>query len=116
MKKTVAVLVTSLLLIVMSGCLIDYEPATFEVQGEQAVMIGVIDGTTPDEVQDLIDAHPNVTTIVMQDVEGSADDEANLVAARLVHQHGFHTHVPADGLIASGGVDFFLAGTTRTVA
>ena len=106
-----------ILLILTTGCsllLSDYTPASFTVSGNQAIMSGAIDGSTPDEVQRLIDEHPEVTTIVMQNVEGSVNDEANLVAARLVRQHGLHTHVPADGEIAAGGVDFFLAGVERT--
>jgi len=94
---------------------IDYIAATFVVNDETAVMTGVIDSTTPNTVQTLIDEHPNVTTIVMQQVDGSVDDDANLIAARLVQQHGFNTHVPSDGVIASGGVDFFLAGNQRTI-
>lgn len=93
----------------------DYTPASFDVDGERAIMSGVIDGTTPERVQALINEHPEVKTIVMQEVDGSADDEANIVASRLVRKHGFNTHVPADGMIASGGVDFFLAGVERTV-
>lgn len=93
----------------------DYMSATFEVEGNTAFMNGVIDGTTPGEVRDLIEDYPEVRRIVMENVDGSDDDEANLRAARRVREHGFHTHVPADGLIASGGTDFFIAGTTRTV-
>ena len=37
-----------------------------------------------------------------------------IVVVIAVH-HGFNTHVPADGEIASGGVDFFLSGVERTV-
>ena len=51
----------------------------------------------------------------MQEVPGSIDDEANLAAARLVRSYGLKTLVPTDGLIASGGVDFFLAGVERIV-
>ncbi|MEM7032584.1 MAG: alpha/beta hydrolase [Chloroflexota bacterium] len=115
--KQVILFLWPLLFAFTTGCTIvfdDYTPASFQVDGDQAVMTGVIDGTTPEEVQLLIDDYPNVTTIIMQHVEGSADDEANLIAARLIRQHGFDTHVPADGLIASGGVDFFLAGVERT--
>lgn len=104
--------------LLVTGCaaLFDnYAPASFTVDGDQVIMSGVIDSTTPDEVERLIDEHPEVKTIVMQEVDGSADDEANLIASRLVRQHGFNTHVPADGMIASGGVDFFLAGVERTV-
>ncbi|MEM7113734.1 MAG: alpha/beta hydrolase [Chloroflexota bacterium] len=115
--KQFKLIILSVLLSVTTSCALllnDYTPAAFTVNGDQATMSGAIDGSTPDEVQRLIDEHPEVTTIVMQNVEGSVDDEANLVAARLVRQHGFHTHVPADGEIASGGVDFFLAGVERT--
>lgn len=92
-----------------------YEAATFEVEGEKASMYGVIDHTTPQVVQSLIDEHPEVTTIVMIDVPGSDDDPANLTAARLVRAHGFTTVVPSNGIIASGGVDFFIAGAERIV-
>jgi len=89
-------------------------PASFEVQGNEAVMTGVIGESTPDAVSDLIDDHPEVTTIVLTDVPGSDNDEANLEASSLVRQAQLATHVPADGLIASGGVDFFLAGAERS--
>lgn len=92
-----------------------YEAATFEVEGETASMYGVIDHTTPQVVQSLIDEHPEVTTIVMIDVPGSDDDPANLAAARLVRARGFTTVVPSNGVIASGGVDFFIAGAERIV-
>ena len=93
----------------------DYQPARFKVKGNQAFMVGAIDETTPEQVKKLIQKNPEVTTIVMSNVEGSVDDEANVVAARLVRQHGYKTHVPANGVIASGGVDFFLAGFERTI-
>ena len=92
-----------------------YKAATFEVEGEKALMYGVIDHTTPQVVQSLIDEHPEVTTIVMIDVPGSDDDPANLVAARLVREHGLTMIVPSNGVIASGGVDFFIAGAERIV-
>ena len=38
-----------------------------------------------------------------------------LQAARLVRSYGLNTVVLADSLIASGGVDFFLAGVERTI-
>lgn len=74
----------------------------------------MIGSGTPDEVAEMLDENPDLTTIVLQDVPGSGDDEANLEASRLVRKAGLATHVPADGFIASGGVDFFLAGTARS--
>lgn len=88
--------------------------AAFEVEGSVATMTGVIDSSTPDAVRILIEDYPELTTISLVDVPGSADDEANIAAARLVRSSGLSTHVPADGEIASGGVDFFLAGTGRS--
>ncbi|MEM9132166.1 MAG: hypothetical protein AAF962_05755 [Actinomycetota bacterium] len=90
--------------------------AAFAVEGSEAFMSGVIASSTPAAVRELIAEHPEVTTIVMVDVPGSADDVANLEAARLVREAGLDTHVPADGEIASGGVDFYLAGVERTFA
>jgi hypothetical protein len=92
-----------------------YEAATFEIEGETAFMYGVIDHTTPGVVQALVDEHPEVTRIVMVDVPGSDDDPANLEASRLVREHGLVTVVPSNGVIASGGVDFFTAGKYRVV-
>ena len=92
----------------------DDSPAAFVVERNQAIMTGVIDGSTPDAVEELLDDHPNVTTIVMSYVPGSADDAANLRAAQLVREAGLNTHLDADGEVASGGVDFFLAGTKRS--
>jgi hypothetical protein len=92
-----------------------YEAATFEVEDDTAFMYGVIDHTTPALVQALFDEHPGVTRIVMVDVPGSDDDPANLAASRLVREHGMVTVVPSNGVIASGGVDFFAAGEHRIV-
>lgn len=96
----------------------DAEPAAatglFAVDGDEATMTGEIGSSTPDEVRSLIESNPDVTTIVMVDVPGSGDDEANLVASRLIREAGLATYVPADGFIASGGVDFYLAGLERS--
>ncbi|WP_152558771.1 COG3904 family protein [Endozoicomonas numazuensis] len=69
----------------------------------------------PVKYEQLLNENPQATTIVMEYVEGSVDDEANLEAARLVRLNKLNTLVPGDGLIASGGTDFFLAGLKRTI-
>ncbi len=92
----------------------DLDGAHFAVDGSKAEMTGVIGPTTPARVLELIFEHPKVRTIVMRDVPGSMDDEANLRSARLVRRFGLATHVPSSGVVASGGTDFFLAGATRT--
>jgi hypothetical protein len=92
-----------------------YEAATFAIKGNTARMHGVVDHTTPGVVQALVDEHPEVRRIVMVDVPGSDDDPANLAASRLVRKHGLTTVVPSNGVISSGGVDFFTAGAKRIV-
>lgn len=116
MSRTVHRLLAFALVLLALGCggSGDEASASFEIDGAVATMSGVIDSTTPDAVQDLLDDHPNVTTISLANVPGSADDEANLSASRLVRSVGLATHVPSDGQIASGGVDFFLAGASRS--
>ena len=95
--------------------LADNTPADFVVADGVAVMSGVIGADTPAKVLRLALEHPEVRTIAMSIVPGSIDDEANLVAARLVRDYGWNTTVPSDGVIASGGVDFFVAGVERTI-
>ncbi|MEL6179103.1 MAG: hypothetical protein AAFS10_09120, partial [Myxococcota bacterium] len=90
------------------------DAVSFQVVGTDAIMNGVIDARTVITVETLLADHPEVTRIVLEDCPGSANDEANLRAARLIRQAELATHVPSNGVIASGAVDFFLAGTTRT--
>lgn len=77
-------------------------------------MDGEITSATLDDFNELIESYPNVNKINMIEVPGSSDDEVNLEVSRKVHEKNIAIHLVDDGLIASGGVDFFLAGTTRT--
>lgn len=104
----------ALMSLLLAACGDGNSPASFDVQGQDALMTGVIDESTPAAVDDLLSDHPGVTTIVMIDVPGSDNDEANLQASSMIRRAGLATHVPTDGFIASGGVDFFLAGVDRT--
>lgn len=87
----------------------------FEVIGDEMIAVGVIDGSTPGAFADAIAAHPDVTTLLLSFVPGSADDEANLRLARDVRGRSLLTVVPAEGLVASGGTDLFLAGADREI-
>lgn len=77
-------------------------------------MNGEINSATLNDFNRLIEKYPNLKTINMKEVPGSLDDETNLQVALKVHQRNMTTHLLDNGLIASGGVDFFLAGTTRS--
>ena len=113
LKNTIILSCVALLL---SACalLLDYEPVSFGVSGDAAIMTGVIDSNIGEKLQTLFDEHPEIKTIILQNVEGSVDDEANLEAARRVRERGLNTRIPGDGMVASGGTDFFLAGVKRT--
>lgn len=76
-------------------------------------MKGVIYSNTLDEIKDILDQNPQVTTLVMVNVPGSIDDEINLVASQEIRKRKINTYLPEDGMVASGGTDMFLAGTKR---
>lgn len=87
----------------------------FEIVDSTTVeMNGDITRSTLKDFNRLIEQHPNVKRINMNQVPGSTDDETNLKVAQRVHDLGISTHIVDNGEIASGGVDFFLAGVTRT--
>lgn len=87
----------------------------FTVIDENTVeMDGVINSSTLNDFNELIDSYPDVDLIEIIEVPGSDDDEVNLQVAQLIYSLEIDTHLLDDGLIASGGVDFFLAGEVRT--
>jgi hypothetical protein len=94
------------------GCV---ESLEFSVDGPVAYMSGEFEEDAVKRITKLLDDNPQLTTIVMVDVPGSMDDHAALAAARLVRESQLITEVPSDGEIASGGVDFFLAGVERRI-
>jgi hypothetical protein len=59
-------------------------------------------------------AYPNVNKINIKNCYGSSDDEINLLLSAKVHQERINIHLMDNGEIASGGVDFFIAGIQRT--
>ncbi len=77
-------------------------------------MNGVISSNTPSNWESYIAAYPNTKNVVMMNCPGSEDDEANLMAARKMRQAGLSFHLPSTAEIASGAVDLYLSGTTRT--
>lgn len=89
--------------------------ALFSVHGNQAHMSGDINSDIVDQLNAMLADNPQVDTIVMVDVPGSLDDEANLKAALIVREKQLTTMIPERGSVASGGTDFFLAGSVRIV-
>ncbi len=85
--------------------------------GDQVVatITGVLGTETYLQLQETIEANPEIDTLVMLSVEGSENDAINLHTSRLIREAGWSTWVPANGDISSGGVDMFLAGQERII-
>jgi len=99
----------------------EYKPAKFTFKNEDdsydiVYMNGVIGSGTLAVMQTLFNNYPQIQTIVMQDVPGSMDDDTNLLASMEIRNRGINTHIPSDGMVASGGTDMFLAGVKRSIA
>jgi hypothetical protein len=77
-------------------------------------MDGVIGSTSLTNFNSLTAAYPNINKINIKNCDGSSDDETNLLLSAKVHQKGINIHILDNGEIASGGVDFFIAGIQRT--
>ncbi|PXY01375.1 alpha/beta hydrolase [Marinifilum breve] len=88
----------------------------FEVQADNKTvhMNGEIYTRTLKDFKHMLEGHPNINLIKMIEVPGSNDDETNFKIGKLLREKGINTHIVDNGMIASGGVDFFLAGVKRT--
>ena len=86
-----------------------------DTSSDTVYMNGVIGSDTLIVMQDLFNTYPQISRVEMQNVPGSMDDETNLLASMEIRNRGIATHIPADGMVASGGSDMFLAGVKRTI-
>lgn len=87
----------------------------YVIDEETVEMEGEISSSTLADFNELLAAYPNIARIEIIECGGSSNDEINLKVSKKVHDSGIHTHLLDDGMIASGGVDFFLAGVKRTI-
>lgn len=88
----------------------------FEVDGTRAYGYGFTDGRSQDVVKKLTRQHPDVETLVFVSMPGTQNLTSNYHLARSIRRAELNTELRADSRIASGAVDLFLAGSTRTVA
>lgn len=77
-------------------------------------MNGVIDSKSLKHFNSIYEANSNIKTINIVNCDGSKDDETNLKLSKRVYDLSINTHLLDNASIASGGVDFFLAGKKRT--
>lgn len=88
---------------------------SFDVQGTHAIVYGTTDSNSHNLVKDLLRENPNVKTLILQAMPGTQDMDTNRRVVMDIRANGLATHVPADGRIASGAVDWFIAGNPRTI-
>lgn len=88
---------------------------TFDVQGDVAYVYGTTDSQSHNLVKNLVRENPGVKTLILQAMPGTQDMDTNRRVVMDLRAAGLATHVPADGRIASGAVDWFIAGSPRTI-
>lgn len=88
---------------------------TFTVQGRAAYVTGTTDSRSHNLVKDFMRENPDVKTLILQAMPGTQDMDTNRRVVMDIRAAGLATHVPADGRIASGAVDWFIAGSPRTI-
>ncbi len=102
------------LLILLTAC--GYPQTEIVTRGNQFILTGIIDEDTLKTVQEARRENPGISTISLQNVPGSANDEASLaVLTRYIRSENISTVVPSDGLVASGGTDMALMGRRHVI-
>lgn len=87
----------------------------FEASGEFAYGYGTTTDRSIGQVKRFIRDNPQVETLVFKSMPGTQDTVANTALARFIRREGLATHLEGDSMIASGAVDLFIAGQTRTM-
>ncbi|WP_062057792.1 hypothetical protein [Aquimarina longa] len=77
-------------------------------------MNGVINDSSLKNFNALLISFKNIKQINIRQCDGSNNDDINLKLSSKVNKLGINIHLLDNGLIASGGVDFFIAGKKRT--
>lgn len=88
---------------------------SFTAVNERLLVSGEISTPSAAAFEEILNANPQIRTIVLQDLAGSIDDEAVLDMGYLIRNRGLATHLQSDSAIYSGAVDLFLAGRSRTM-
>ena len=87
----------------------------FDVQGGAAYVTGTTDSKSHNLIKNFVRENPDVKTLILQAMPGTQDVDTNRRVVMDLRAAGLATHVPANGRIASGGVDWFIAGSPRTI-
>lgn len=84
------------------------------IDDKTVLLDGVINSKALGDFNELYAENPTIKLIKIKQCDGSVNDEVNLKLGKRIHDLKLNTHLMDNGIIASGGVDFFLAGIKRT--
>ena len=99
--------------LVFNESLISGGSSVVVVSGTKAMINGDLGTKSYVQITDLINNHPEVNTLLLQEISGSVNDEINMHTGRLVRNAQLTTMVEATSDINSGGVDLYAAGFKR---
>ncbi len=88
---------------------------TFMAKGDRVIVQGTTNGSSLEELKNILATYPQVRVIVLAKVEGSDDDSTNLRMAELIRSRGLQTHLTRQSVIESGGIELFMGGVKRTM-
>ena len=124
MKVIKIILMTVAFFVLLTSCnnndpIIKDSQATlgiFKVSSDEKIieMNGSINSSSLVNFNKLYSKYSSIKTINIKNCDGSSDDEVNLKLSKRVHDLNIEIHLLDNAEIASGGVDFFLAGRKRT--
>ena len=87
----------------------------FAVERDTAYVNGRTDSSSLDVMQKFLRDNPQIRRLVLGNMLGTSDADTNIKIAYLIRKKGLDIHLKRNSYIASGAVDWFIAGTRRTM-
>ncbi|MEO9483683.1 MAG: hypothetical protein ABJG47_09570 [Ekhidna sp.] len=115
-RLSVLLLISLLFFACKKSNIVTQSIAPFSIVDDTTIAINdVINGNSLRAFNEAIRQNPKTKLLVFKEAPGSEDDEVNVQLGRKLHEVALNTHVENNGFIASGAVDLFLAGISRTL-
>ncbi len=89
--------------------------STIKFQGNKAILNGKIGMKTYAQIQNILNKHPEINTLILGEILGSVDDKINEEIGQLIKKSNLSTKLIASSKITLGGVKIFLSGNKRII-
>lgn len=110
-----AVAIFGVVLIALIALQLLAPPMTFTAKDDTIVVNGATGSNSLVDLEEALAAHPKTRVLIFNRIEGSNDDAINLAIAQTVRNRNLDTHLNADSVIESGGIELFIGGVNRTM-